>query len=188
MWKKCFCLQNDFTFTWLCNSDSQTFTVHGELEEKTGRFILDTPSVESIVDIYAWSPSACHYFSDTLIVWPSFCFLFRTHRTSPAKPVVRFAREITSEKRAQKFHTCDVSLPIQVCVVALLISWRKFSPRMTNQKQHPILANDTSSVWNFYRYFCSSDGISQVHKRWRPEVTTVMCSQANWWLWFTVNG
>ena len=34
-----------------CNSDSQTFTVHGELEEKSGRFILDTPSVESIVHI-----------------------------------------------------------------------------------------------------------------------------------------
>ena len=45
---------------------------------------------------------------------------------------------------------------------------------MTNQKQHPILANDTSSVWNFYRYFCSSDGISQVHKRWRREVSGVI--------------
>ena len=38
LWKKCFCRQNDFTFTWLCNSDSQTFTVHGELEEKKWPF------------------------------------------------------------------------------------------------------------------------------------------------------
>ena len=50
-----------------------------------------------------------------------------------------FLREITSEERAQKFHTDDASLPrsdwLEICF---------------NQ---PHLGNDTSSVWNFCTRF-----------------------------------
>ena len=38
--------------------------------------------------IYAWSPSSCHYFNDTLIVWPSFFFSFVHIEVVRAKPVV----------------------------------------------------------------------------------------------------
>ena len=53
-----------------------------------------------------------------------------------------FPREITSEERAQKFHTDDASLPrsdwLEICF---------------NQ---PHLGNDTSSVWNFCTRFSES--------------------------------
>ena len=61
-----------------------------------------------------------------------------------------FPREITSEKRAEKFHTDDASLPrsdwLEICF---------------NQ---PHLGNDTSSVWNFCTRF--SDVISRGNQ-WR---------------------
>ena len=67
-------------------------------------------------------------------------------------PRRQFPREITSEKRAEKFHTDDASLPrsdwLEICF---------------NQ---PHLGNDTSSVWNFCTRFW--DVISRGNQwRWR---------------------
>ena len=51
---------------------------------------------------------------------------------------------MTSEKRPQKFHTDDASLPRSELYV-LLIGWSKFS---TNKQQYPEQRHNTSSVWN----------------------------------------
>ena len=66
---------------------------------------------------------------------------------------------MTSEKRAQKFHT-DIAGTSQIWIV-LLIGWSKF---WANQKHYPDLGSDTSSVWNFWAR--SSDVISQ-ENRWK---------------------
>ena len=66
-----------------------------------------------------------------------------------------FLLEMTSEKRAQKFHTDNVLLP-RYGKCMLLIGWSKF---VTTQKQYPYLGSNTLSVWNFCA--CFSDVISR---------------------------
>ena len=53
----------------------------------------------------------------------------------------------TSEKRAQKFHTDDVSLPRSRYYFWLVEA--NFTSSTTNQKHYPDLGSDPSSVWNF---------------------------------------
>ena len=77
----------------------------------------------------------------------------------------RFAREMTSEKREQKFHVNDASLPRSGYCFWLVVPRVKFA--LTNQKHYPDLGSDTSSVWNF----CA---LSQTSFRgWRREMSSV---------------
>ena len=73
-----------------------------------------------------------------------------------------FRGEMTSEKRAQKFHTDDVSL--HTSGYCFWLVEENFSRCMTNQKHFPNLSCNTSSVWNF----CSrcSDIISRGNQWW----------------------
>ena len=58
----------------------------------------------------------------------------------------RFPRQMTSEKRAQKFHTDDASVPRSGKSFWLVVPRRKFYS--TNQKQYSDLCSDASSVWD----------------------------------------
>ena len=58
-----------------------------------------------------------------------------------------FLHEMTSEKRAQKFHSDDASLPRSGLCFWLVET--NFPRGTTNQKHYPDLGNDTSSAWNF---------------------------------------
>ena len=68
-----------------------------------------------------------------------------------------FPREMTSEKRAQKFHTDDVVES-------------NFPRGTTNQKHYPDLGIDTSSVWNFCTRF--SVVILRCHHWFHREMTS----------------
>ena len=67
--------------------------------------------------------------------------------------------EMTSDKRAQKFHADDVSLPRSGLSAS---DWLK---------QYPDLGSVTSSVGNFCDHF--SDVISQRNRWWRCEMLSV---------------
>ena len=58
-----------------------------------------------------------------------------------------FSREMTSEKRAQKFRTDDASLSFCVSAFDWVKQRGKFAS--ANQKYDPGLVSDTSSVWNY---------------------------------------
>ena len=58
-----------------------------------------------------------------------------------------FPRQMTSEKRAQKFHTDDASLPRSG--QCFWFAKANFPRGTTNQKHYPGLSSDFSSVWNF---------------------------------------
>ena len=62
-----------------------------------------------------------------------------------------FSRQMTSEKRAQKFHNDDASLPRAGWCFWLVES--HFLCGTTNQKHYPNLGSDVSSVWNFCARF-----------------------------------
>ena len=62
-----------------------------------------------------------------------------------------FPREMTSEKRTQKFHTADASLPRSGSSFWLVVPRKNFPS--TNQKHYPDLGSDASSVWNFWARF-----------------------------------
>ena len=62
-----------------------------------------------------------------------------------------FPCQMKSEKRAQKFHTDDVSLPRSWWCFWLVES--NFPRVTTNQKRYPDLGSDASSVWNFCARF-----------------------------------
>ena len=72
------------------------------------------------------------------------------------------------EKRAQKFHTDDASLPRTGKCFWLVMPRGKFAP--TNQKHYPDLGSDASSVWNFCT--CFLDLISQGNQRRHREVSS----------------
>ena len=74
------------------------------------------------------------------------------------------SRQRMSQKRAQKFHTDDASLPR---------SMSNFPHGMTNQKYSPDLASDASSVWNFCA--CFSDIICWGNK-WKRRQTLAVFS------------
>ena len=78
-----------------------------------------------------------------------------------------FPREMTSEKRAQKFHTDDASLP-RYLVVFLILDEANFQPIRSTT---PDLGSDTSSVWNFCARF--SDFISRGDQWWCSEMSAV---------------
>ena len=80
-----------------------------------------------------------------------------------------FPREMTSDKRAQKFHTNDASLPRSGKFFWLVVPRRKFAS--TNQKHYSDRGSDTSSVWNFCTL--SSDVISRGNQWWRREMSAV---------------
>ena len=65
--------------------------------------------------------------------------------------------KMMSEKRAQKFHTDDTSLPRTGKCFWLVMLHGKFAP--TNQKHYADLGSDASSVWSFCT--CFLDLISQ---------------------------
>ena len=70
---------------------------------------------------------------------------------------------MTSEKRAQKFHTDDALLPRFVW--CFWLAEATFTRGTTNQKHyHPDLGSDASSVWNFCARF--SDVISWGNQWW----------------------
>ena len=75
------------------------------------------------------------------------------HSTKPGKTDdiaqrhQKFLREMTSEKRAHKFHTDDASLPKTGQCFWLVEA--NFTSGTTNQKHYPDLGSDASSVWNF---------------------------------------
>ena len=58
---------------------------------------------------------------------------------------------MTYEKRAQKFHTDDASLPRSGQCFWLVMPHGKFD--LPSQKHRPDLGSDTSSVWNFCARF-----------------------------------
>ena len=58
-----------------------------------------------------------------------------------------FPHEMTSEKRAQKFHTDGASLPRSGWCFRLVVLRGIFVS--TNQTLYPNLGSDASSVWNF---------------------------------------
>ena len=70
-----------------------------------------------------------------------------------ATPSLVSSREMTSEERAQKFHTDDVSVP----GYGLVVTCGKFDS--TNQMHNGVLGNVASSVWNFSARF--PDAISR---------------------------
>ena len=69
---------------------------------------------------------------------------------------------MTSEKRVQKFHTDDASLPRSGWCFWLVVPHGKFAS--ANQRHYPVLGSDMSSVWNFCIRF--SDVILQGNQ-WR---------------------
>ena len=71
----------------------------------------------------------------------------------------RFPREMTSEKRAQKFHTDDASLPRSG--KCFWLDEANFTSRSTNQKHYPDLSSGASSVWNFCSRFSDVSGIAK---------------------------
>ena len=73
---------------------------------------------------------------------------------------------MTSEKRVQKFHTDDLSLPWSRWCFWLVEA--DFPRCMTNQKHWLDLESETSSVWNLCAL--SSDIISQGNQPWRREI------------------
>ena len=81
----------------------------------------------------------------------------------------RFPREMSSKRRAQKFHTDDASLPRSGYCFGLVGPCGKFAS--TNQKHYPDLGKDASSVWNFCTRF--SDVISRGNRLWRLDVSSV---------------
>ena len=84
---------------------------------------------------------------------------------------------MTSEKQSQNFHTDDASLPR---------SWKCFwlveaifPRRTTNQKHHPVLGNDTSSVWNFCALFNSQTSFHGETSDGAVETATAMRTTKN---------
>ena len=59
-----------------------------------------------------------------------------------------FARQMTSGKREQKFHTDEVSLPRSGWCFWLVVPGGKFDS--ANKRHYPNLCSDASSVWKFY--------------------------------------
>ena len=72
---------------------------------------------------------------------------------------------MTSEKRAQKFHADDLSLPRLDSASDCL----EFSS--SSHKQIPKSGGDASSVWNFCARF--SDVITRGNQSWRHEMSAV---------------
>ena len=77
---------------------------------------------------------------------------------------------MTSEKRAQKFHTDDASVPRYGYCFWLIVLRGKFVS--SNQKRYPYLGTDASSVWNICARF--SDVISQRKQRWRHQMSCLL--------------
>ena len=75
-------------------------------------------------------------------------------------------REMTSEKRAQKFHTDDA-------FIGYYSDLSSASRGTTNQKHYPNLDSDASSVWNFCARF------SRGNQRWRREMSAVFLGYTN---------
>ena len=87
--------------------------------------------------------SCCHHFSQTL----HYCNL-KKKTADISRPYNWFPHKMTSEKRPQKLHTNDVLvLRSGQCFWLAEVS---FPRGTTNQKHHPDLDSDTSSVWNFW--------------------------------------
>ena len=76
---------------------------------------------------------------------------------------------MTSEKRAQNFHTNDASLPRPGKCFWLVVARGKCTS--TNHRQYPDLGCDASSVWNFCASY--SDVISKGNHWWRQELLAV---------------
>ena len=92
--------------------------------------------------------------------------------SSLIKNTFRNATTGTSEVRAQKFHTDDVTLPrSKLCFWLVVPEWKFAS---TNQKHYPDLRNDTSSVRNF----CPrSSNVSLLgNQRWRQKIVAFISS------------
>ena len=87
--------------------------------------------------------------------------------------------KMMSEKRAQKFHTDDASLPKTGKCFWLVMLHGKFAP--TNQKHHPDLGSDVSSVWNFCT--CFLDLISQGNQGRHREVSSYFLRLYALWIW-----
>ena len=83
-----------------------------------------------------------------------------------------FPREMTSKKRAKKFHTDDMSLPRPGYSFWLVFPHGEFAS--TNQKHCADLGSNTSSVWNFCAR--SSIVISRGNLWWRREISAVFSS------------
>ena len=83
------------------------------------------------------------------------------------------------EKRAQKFHTDDASLPRTGKCFWLVMPRGKFAP--TNQKHYPDLGSDASSVWNFCT--CFLDLISQGNQGRHREVSSYFLRLYALWIW-----
>ena len=88
-----------------------------------------------------YSPKYIH-FSPIFLAWEN-------SRHLATLPLV--SSQMTSEKRAQKFHTDDASLPKSGWCFWLVVSRGKFDS--TNQKHHSGLGSDVSSVWNICARF-----------------------------------
>ena len=73
-----------------------------------------------------------------------------------------------AEKRAQKFHTDDASLPRSGQCFWLVEA--NFTSSTTNQKHYTDLGSDPSSVWNFWNRF--SDVVSRGNQWWCREMSS----------------
>ena len=85
-----------------------------------------------------------------------------------------FPGEMTSQKRMQKTHTDDVSLPRSRSTSDdFVVPYVKFTS--TYQKHYPDLGSDASSVWNFCTFF--SDLISRGNQWWHHKILPVLWGQ-----------
>ena len=92
---------------------------------------------------------------------------FRLHRPDPSHHW--FSREMTSEKRAQKFLTDDALLQRSGQCFGVIVPRGKFAS--ANQKHYPDLGSDTSPIRNFCASF--PDIISQGNRWWRRDMSAV---------------
>ena len=94
-------------------------------------------------------------------------------RDEPFVGGYKFPREMTSEERAQKFHTDDVSL---VTLIGRAGTESCFNWASTNQRHYPDLVSNTSSVWN--PCTPSSELIWRWNQRWSREMLAVFSSKS----------
>ena len=99
--------------------------------------VFETEKILHLTVIYIWVIENC--VLDSFLAWEN-----RRHFATP--PTVSPRK--TSEKRAQKFHTDDASLPKSGQCFWLVEA--NFTSGTTNQKHYPNLGSDASSVRNFH--------------------------------------
>ena len=110
-----------------------------------------------------------------------FCFQVAWKNSRHLATLLLVSPQLTSEKRAQKFHTDDASLPRSGWCFWLVES--NFPRGTSNQKHQPDLGSDASSVSNFCARF--SDVIWRGKQWWCCELWAVFLGYLSSSLWET---